>query len=93
MEVQVDQMLTYLIEKPCTEDHLYEVVNNEHSPKVHRFPAVHDPGTEYLYEVGIAETDCQCGERTAHQQPVIHTWICNHMCYLHCSSELDDKFM
>ena len=70
------QTLRYLIEEPRTKDHLYEVVDNQHSTKIHRFPVLHDPGAQHFYEVGIAETDRQRWERTAHQQPVIHTWIC-----------------
>ena len=70
------QTLRYLIEEPRTKDDLYKVVDNEHSPKIHRFPVLHDPGAEHFNEVGVAETDRQRWERTAHQQPVIHTWIC-----------------
>ena len=68
--------LSYLIEEPRTKDHLYEVVDNEHTPKIHRFPFLHDTGAKHFNEVGVAETDRQRRERTAHQQPVIHTWIC-----------------
>jgi hypothetical protein len=70
------QTLRYLIEEPHTKDDLYEVVDNEHSPKIHRFPILHDPGAEHFNEVGVAETNRQRWERTAHQHPVIHTWIC-----------------
>ena len=77
------QTLFYLIEKPRTKDDLCKVVDNEHSPKIHRFPVLHDPGAEHFHEVGVAETDRQRRERTTHQQPVIHTWICNHTCQLH----------
>ena len=70
------QTLLYLTEEPGTKDHLYEVVDNEHSPKIHWFPVLHDPGAEHFHEVGVAETYRQRWERTAHQHPVIHTWIC-----------------
>jgi len=70
------QTLRYLIEEPRTKDHLYEVVDNEHTPKIHRFPVLHYPGAEHFNEVGVAETDRERRERTAHQHPVIHTWIC-----------------
>ena len=70
------QTLRYLIEETCTEGHLYKVVDNQHTPKIHRFPVLHDPGAEHFNKVGIAETDRQRRERTAHQHPVFHTWIC-----------------
>ena len=70
------QTLHYLIEEPRTNDHLYKVVDNEHSPKIHWFPVLHDPGAEHFNKVGVAETDRQRREWTAYQHPVIHTWIC-----------------
>jgi len=73
------QTLRYLIEEPCTKGNLYKVVDNEHSPKIHRFPVLHDPGAEHFNEVSVAETDRQCWERTAHQEPFIHTWICKQL--------------
>jgi hypothetical protein len=65
-KVAMLQTLRYLIEKPCTKDHLYEVVDNQHSPKIHRFPVLHDPGAKHFHEVGIAKTDGQRREWTAH---------------------------
>lgn len=89
-----DQVFIYLIEKPGTKDHLYEVVDNKHTPKIHRLPAVHDPGAQYLHKVAIAQTYRQCGKWTAHQKPVIDTWICKQ---LHMLASLlggqDDQFM
>jgi len=70
------QTLRYLIEETRINDNLYTVVDNEHSTKILRFPVLHDPGAQHFSEVGVAETDRQHRERTAHQQPVIHTWIC-----------------
>jgi hypothetical protein len=58
---------SYLIEKPRTENHLHEVVDNKHAPKVHWFPVVHDPGAEYLDKVGVAQADGQRRERATHQ--------------------------
>jgi len=75
-EVATLQTLRYLIEEPRTKEDLCKVVDNEHSPKIHRFPVLHDSGAEHFNNVGVTETDRQRQERTAHQQPVIHTWIC-----------------
>jgi hypothetical protein len=67
--------LRYLIEQPRTENNLHEVVYDQHVTKIHRFPAVHDPRTQHFNEVRVAETYGQGRERTAHQQPVVHTWV------------------
>lgn len=66
----------YLIEKPRTEDHLHKVVDDEHAPKVHWFPVLHDPGAQHLHEISVAEADRQRRKGTAHQQPVVDAWIC-----------------
>jgi len=70
---------SYLIEKPCTEDHLHTVVDDKHTLQIHWLSVLHDLGAEYLDKVGIAEADCQRGEGTTHQQPIIHSWVCRQL--------------
>jgi len=68
-KVETLETLHYLIVKPHTKHQLYKVADNEHIPKIHCFPVLHDPGAEHFHEVGVAVTDCQRWEQTAHQHP------------------------
>jgi hypothetical protein len=74
-KVSTLKRLIYLIETPRITQNLKDIVDEQQTLKILRFPACHDPGTQHFHKVGVAETDGQRWEWTAHRDPILHTWI------------------
>lgn len=58
---------SHLVEDPCREDHLEQVIGYQDVFKLERFPVLHEFRPEHLDDVDVGETDEQRGEGRAHQ--------------------------
>lgn len=53
---------SHLVEKPCGEDHLEQVVDYQGVFKLEGFPILHELRPEHLHDVDVGETDEQRGK-------------------------------
>ena len=66
----------YLIEEPCAENNLDEIVNDERSAKLKSRSVLHKGRSPNFNNHDIAKADEKSRERWTHEKPIFHSWIC-----------------